>query len=138
MDDCITTYNRWNTYHRQLAAQHRDYDLPLTPTPARSPVRIGELDTQPLLRVRTGRAAEQYQTAEGGRYRQPRTGALHPAREHHRAPRDQRCPPRTSEGLQLGVQFVGPLGRALLLPLAAQLDDARPWAHPEPPLVDDR
>jgi amidase len=46
---------------------------------------------------------------------------------------------RTPEGLPLGVQFVGPLGsEALLLSLAAQLEDAHPWAHLEPPLDDDQ
>jgi amidase len=42
---------------------------------------------------------------------------------------------RTPEGLPLGVQFVGPLGgEAILLSLAAQIEEARPWAHLEPPL----
>jgi amidase len=50
-----TAHNRWNTCNRQLAAFHQDYDLLLTPALARPPVRIGELDTPPLLRL-LGRA----------------------------------------------------------------------------------
>src|SRR6202042_2804610 len=42
----------------------------------------------------------------------------------------------TADGLPLGVQFVAPFGQEdLLLQLAAQLEQARPWFGPMPALA---
>jgi amidase len=41
----------------------------------------------------------------------------------------------TADGLPIGVQAIGPpAGDALLLRLAAQVEQARPWAHQRPPV----
>ncbi|MFF5140645.1 amidase [Streptomyces sp. NPDC013157] len=146
-NDYITTHNRWNTYNRRLATFHQDYDLLLTPTLARPPIRIGELDTPPMLRV-LGRLALSLglagRLASTKQWKEAVIANLEPVPFTQLAnitgrPAISVPTYRTPEGLPLGVQFVGPLGsEALLLSLAAQLEDARPWAHLEPPLDDDQ
>ncbi|GAA1259848.1 amidase [Kitasatospora nipponensis] len=134
-------HNRWNVYNRQLAAFHAGYDLLLTPTLARPPVRIGELDTP-----RPVRAAARVLMRVGLLGALSRTKAWDRAVIANLAPtpytqlanitgRPAMSVPthRTTSGLPLGVQFVGPLGsEATLLALAAQIEAERPWAHLEP------
>ncbi|MYR98250.1 MULTISPECIES: amidase [unclassified Streptomyces] len=141
--DYYAARERWNTYSRQLAAFHSRYDLLLTPTLARPPVRIGELDTPGPVR------------AVGGVLRRlGLLGALAGTKAWDQAVLANLAPVpftqlanitgrpamsvptyRTPEGLPLGVQFVGPLGgEATLLALATQIEAERPWAHLEPEL----
>jgi amidase len=41
----------------------------------------------------------------------------------------------SEDGLPIGVQLIGPpFGEAMLIRLAAQLEDARPWADARPPV----
>jgi amidase len=134
---------RWNTYNRELAAFHGRYDLLLTPTLGRPAVRIGELDTprpvravaQVLLRLGllgTLAGTKAWEKAvianlSATPYTQLANLTGRPAMS---VP-----PPRTPDGLPLGVQFVGPLGsEGTLLALATQLETARPWAHLAPAL----
>lgn len=138
----IAARDGWNVYNRRLAAFHNEYDLLLTPTLARPPVRIGELDTPPLLRLlgrltlNLGLAGQLSRTKQ---WKETVIANLEPVPFTQLAnltgrPAISVPTYRTSEGLPLGVQFVGPLGgEALLLSLARQLEDARPWAHVEPP-----
>lgn len=134
---------RWNTYNRRLAAFHERYDVLLTPTLARPPVRVGELDT-PWLTRKVG----------AGLLKAGMAGRLSKTRLWRRAVVENLAPNpftqlanitgrpamsvplyRTPQGLPLGVQFVGPLGgEGPLLALAAQLEEAAPWAHLEPRL----
>ncbi|GHC51654.1 amidase [Streptomyces flavofungini] len=134
---------RWNTYTRQLAAFHETYDVLLTPTLARPPVRIGELAT-PWPTRQLGRAL----LKAGVAGRLSRTKLWRRAVVQNLAPnpftqlanitgRPAMSVPlyRTPEGLPLGVQFGGPLGgEGMLLALAAQLESAAPWDRERPTL----
>ncbi|MFE9318784.1 amidase [Streptomyces albidoflavus] len=139
----FAAHQRWNTYSRQLAAFHDRYDLLLTPTLARPPVRIGELDTPAPVR-----------TLARGLMKAGLLGTLAGTKAWERAvianlaatpytqlanitgrPATSVPTYRTPEGLPLGTQFVGPLGgEGTLLALAAQIEAEQPWAHREPAL----
>jgi len=42
----------------------------------------------------------------------------------------------SADGLPVGVQLIGrPFAEAMLIRLAAQLEQARPWAHRRPPVA---
>jgi Asp-tRNA(Asn)/Glu-tRNA(Gln) amidotransferase A subunit family amidase len=125
-------------YIRELARFHETYDYFLTPTIAKKPVRIGELDTAPTLQ----KAARLMHRAHGGKL-MLKTGIIEQMIEENLGwvPYTQlanltgrpaiNVPIHwTDDGLPLGVQFVGALGaEGALLQLAAQLEEARPWAN---------
>ena len=130
----------WNQHARALAAFHRRFDLLLTPTLAHPPVRHGAGDPpkaqQAVLDVldRTGLLGLL-----------ARSGLLASTIDKIATDSLQYVPftqlanltgtPAmsvplhwTADGLPLGVQFVAPFGQEdLLLQLAAQLEQARPW-----------
>lgn len=127
-----------NGYTRALAAFHDTYDLLLTPTLAHPPLAIGALSSTTALqrvsrvvaRVRAGKAL-----AASGILDQivadnlswvPYTQLANlTGRPAISVPLHW-----TAAGLPLGVQLVGRLGAdGLLLQLAAQLEEARPWFH---------
>ncbi|MET9659259.1 amidase [Streptomyces sp. NPDC006510] len=136
-------HQRWNSHTRALAAFHERYDMLLTPSLARAPVRIGELETprvtrllgEFLLRVRllgpfsrTKLWADQV-TAN--------LATVPFAQLANITGRPAMSVPlyRTPTGLPLGVQFVGGLGSEhTLLALAHQLEATQPWADHQPPL----
>nr|WP_211330458.1 amidase [Prauserella muralis] len=132
---------RRHRYVRALSALHRRYDLLLTPTIARPAPRLGELDLPAGERL----AAEAMLAARAGRLL-GRLGRVRQAVLKNLAwvpytqlanltGRPAASVPLywTPDGLPLGVQFVAPLGgEALLLRLAAQLEQARPWFDRRP------
>jgi amidase len=99
------------------------YDVVLTPALAQRPVRHGEIDPM----------------GENPAYEFKKSGDFTP----YTAPFNVSGQPAISvplfhgdDGLPLAVQLVGaPLGEATLLQLAAQLEQARPWAERMPELA---
>ncbi|WP_411094545.1 amidase [Streptomyces sp. 021-3] len=139
----FAAHQRWNTYSRQLAAFHERYDLLLTPTLARPPVRVGELDTPAPVRTlaRALMKAGLLGTLAGTKAWERAVIANLAATPYTQLANITGRPAmsvptyRTPEGLPLGTQFVGPLGgEGTLLALAAQIEAEQPWARLEPEL----
>ena len=145
----LTTHlSLWNQHARALAAFHQRFDLLLTPTLAHPPVRHGAGDPpkaqQAVLDIldRTGLLGLL-----------ARSGLLASTIDKIATDSLQYVPftqlanltgtPAmsvplhwTADGLPLGVQFVAPFGQEdLLLQLAAQLEQARPWFGRMPALA---
>jgi Asp-tRNA(Asn)/Glu-tRNA(Gln) amidotransferase A subunit family amidase len=135
--------DRWQGYVRQLADYHARYDLLLTPTLATPPVRIGQLAT-PWYERLGGTAL----LAVHGTGILARLGMVKKAVRKNLSwvcftqlanltGRPAMTVPLywTPEGLPLGVQFVAPPGgEPLLVRLASQLEQARPWSARRPQL----
>ena len=98
------------------------FDVVLTPALAQRPVRIGEID------VMGDKPAWEFK--KSGQFR-PYTALFNISGQPAMSvPLFQ-----GDDGLPLAVQIAGPpVGEALLLSLAAQLEQARPWADRRPPL----
>lgn len=130
-------------YVRAISNFHQSYDYFLTPTISRRPVKIGELDTAPALQ----KGARFIHAARGGKLLL-KTGIVEEMIEDNLGwvPYTQMANLTgrpainvpvywTDDGMPLGVQFNGKLGSdGALLQLAAQLEEAKPWAqrHPAP------
>ena len=139
----VMAHDRWNTHSRALAAFHERYDLLLTPTLARPPVRVGELATPVAVRMlgevllRLNLAGRLTRTKIWADQIIANLGPVPYTQLANLAGRPAMSVPlyRTAQGLPLGVQFVGGLGsEPTLLSLAGQLEAAHPWADQEPPL----
>lgn len=130
--------SRWHLYVRALADFHSRYDLLLTPTIARPPLEIGELDTPPALRTsaRTllalGGGSLLRKTGLMDRMAYGNLGWVPYTQLANVTGRPAISLPtyQTAEGLPLGVQLVAPLdGEPTLLRLASQIERARPWSE---------
>ncbi|UDY22968.1 amidase [Nocardioides sp. Kera G14] len=125
-----------HAHTRALEDFHERYDLFLTPTLAKPPLAVGSIATAPLLqsasrviaRLRAGKLLaatgilDQLITENLGWVPYTQLANL-TGRPAISVPMHW-----TAAGLPLGVQFVGPLASdGLLLRLAAQLEEARPW-----------
>ena len=98
-----------------------EHDVWLTPTLAQPPLHIEA--------ARDGPGGDR--GARGGVHRHTRR-----RRQCHRQPRDVGPAPRqTTDGLPVGVDFLGRFGHeATLFRLAGQLEQAQPWSQGRPPL----
>jgi amidase len=107
---------------RTVANFHQQYDLWLTPTLASPPVPLGYIEStleEPMLGFERATEYVPYTPLQNA------TGQ--PAMNVPLSWND--------EGLPIGVQFVGRYGdEATLFRLAAQLEEARPWAGRIPPV----
>jgi len=131
-----TTRSRWHGYTRALVDFHRSYDLLLTPTLAREPLRIAEVATSAfetaagmaLVRLRAGKLLRRVGLIEAAVL--ANLGWVPFTQLANLTGRPAISVPLywTDGELPLGVQFVAPLGgEGTLLRLAAQLETARPW-----------
>ena len=131
-----------HAYVRSLAEFHERYDLLLTPTLAEPPIAIDRLRTPPefqrgsriLAAVRGGAVLKFLPIVD--RLIEENLGWVPYTQLANVTGRPAISVPLhwTAENLPLGVQFVGTLGaEGLLLQLAAQLEQARPWADRRPP-----
>lgn len=130
-----------NDYIQSLTAFHGSYDLFLTPTLATPPLLVGATTTSPVLQ----RVARLVSKARAGKLMglsgilddliQESLGWVPYTQLANLTGRPAISVPLhwTDAGLPLGVQFVGTIGSdGDLLRLAAQLEEARPWAHRHP------
>ncbi|GAB93914.1 amidase [Gordonia rhizosphera] len=130
-----------NSYVQSLATFHESYDVFVTPTLATPPLAVGATTTSHRLQT----VARAVSKAHAGKVLafsgimddliQASLGWVPYTQLANLTGRPAISVPLhwTDDGLPLGVQFVGRLGAdGDLLRLAAQLEDARPWAHRHP------
>lgn len=134
--------NRRN-HVRRLSEFHETYDLLLTPTLAKPPLKVGQLTTPKALQT----AARLLHKVHGGRVMRA-TGMIDQLVDENLGwvpytqlanitgrPAISVPTYRTGAGLPLGIQLSGQLGDdGLLLQVAAQLEESKPWAEHWPKL----
>ncbi|WP_089960662.1 amidase [Lentzea xinjiangensis] len=134
----VDAVHRRHEHTRRLSAFFESYDLLLTPTLATPPPKIGAFDlpvslrraTDVLLRTRTARFLRHTKVVDD--MIRDNLGWVPYTQLANITGRPAISLPlhRTADGLPLGVQFVAPLaGESLLIRLAAQLEEAAPWAY---------
>jgi Asp-tRNA(Asn)/Glu-tRNA(Gln) amidotransferase A subunit family amidase len=141
--DLLRAIENRQLHVRRLAEFHASHDLLLTPTTATPPPRVGELDLpapmqraqQALLALR-GAGLLRF-TPVVDQLISQHLGWVPFTQLANLTGRPAMSVPLhwTADGLPIGTQLVGALGsEGLLLRLAAQLEEARPWADRRPPL----
>jgi Asp-tRNA(Asn)/Glu-tRNA(Gln) amidotransferase A subunit family amidase len=141
--DYVDAVQRRHEYARRITGFFESYDLLLTPTLASPPPKIGEFDLPTALQ-RGADALIKTRTARFLRYTKivddmvdKNLGWVPYTQLANLTGRPAISLPLhwTADGLPLGVQFVAPLaGESLLIRLAAQLEEALPWADRVAPI----
>ncbi|HEX7304467.1 amidase [Lentzea sp.] len=139
--DYVDAVQRRHEHTRRLSVFFESYDLLLTPTLATPPPKIGQFElpvslqraTDVLLKTRTARLLRHTKIVDD-MIRQ-NLGWVPYTQLANLTGRPAISLPLhwTADGLPLGVQFVAPLaGESSLIKLAAQLEEALPWADRVP------
>ncbi|MBI2733886.1 MAG: amidase [Aquabacterium sp.] len=141
--ELMATLERWHLHTQALARFHAQYDFWLTPTVSAEPLALGALNTPPLLahlaewldalgltdlaRKTPPFEKRVFETMAWSSFTQLANITGRPAMS---------VPLYWNQaGLPLGVHFIGALHtEPLLLQLAAQLEQTRPWAYRRPAL----
>ena len=141
--DYVEVVERRHDHVRRLTTFFESYDLLLTPTLATPPPKVGEFDL-PVALQRASDALLKTRTARLLRYTNivddmvdKNLGWVPYTQLANLTGRPAISLPLhwTADGLPLGVQFVAPLaGESLLIALAAQLEQAMPWADRVAPI----
>ena len=141
--DYVEAVERRHDHVRRLTTFFESYDLLLTPTLATPPPKVGEFDL-PVALQRASDALLKTRTARLLRYTNivddmvdKNLGWVPYTQLANLTGRPAISLPLhwTADGLPLGVQFVAPLaGESLLIALAAQLEQAMPWADRVAPI----
>jgi Asp-tRNA(Asn)/Glu-tRNA(Gln) amidotransferase A subunit family amidase len=141
--DYVEAIERRHDHVRRLTTFFESYDLLLTPTLATPPPKVGEFDL-PVMLQRASDALLKTRTARLLRYTNivddmvdKNLGWVPYTQLANLTGRPAISLPLhwTADGLPLGVQFVAPLaGESLLIALAAQLEQAMPWADRVAPI----
>ncbi|MDT9594995.1 amidase [Nocardioides zeae] len=139
----VDAVQRRHEHARRLTTFFESYDLLLTPTLATPPPKVGEFDlpgplkvaADALLRTRTARLLSLTPIVDD--MVDKNLGWVPYTQLANVTGRPAISLPLhwTADGLPLGVQLVAPLGgEGLLISLAAQVEEAAPWAHRVAPL----
>jgi amidase len=142
--ELLTAIENRQLHVRRLAAFHQSYDLLLTPTTATPPPRLGDFDLpgivqtaqKALLRVKAGALLRHTPVVD--QMISKNLGWVPYTQLANLTGRPAMSVPLywTPDGLPIGAQLVGRLGsEGQLLRVAAQLEEARPWADRRPPLA---
>ena len=141
--DYLDAVHRRHAHTRRLTEYFDSYDLLLTPTLATPPPRIGEFELPAalqkgadlLIKTRTARLLKYTKIVDDMVDKNLAWVPYTQLANLTGRPAISLPLHWTADGLPLGVQFVAPLGgESRLISLAAQLEQAVPWADRIPPL----